>query len=174
MVNGSWHRIDSTKDYRPKSRTPGKCVALLATCKQILAEAKPVLCANIPLALYFCDTDPMDFYPQSVDLVNVIPSVHKIYICIDLLALQNLTSEEIRTFLAPVVEITNNAIMARELWIDLTIRHVGKQESFDWVMLCLGDIESNARMLLFLSIEDYSDRDVDNASFSELLKKLLR
>lgn len=172
--NGSWHKLDSSKGSKPKSRVPGRCVGLLATCKQILAEAKPVLCANIPLELYYCDTDRMDLETESVDLTNITPNVQKIYIHTDFYEMQNLTAEEVRTILTPFVEAANTASRARELRIDLTIGRVRGQQCIDRVMVWLGNIESNAKVLMYLNKTGRSDLSLNDESFTELLKKILR
>lgn len=75
--NGSWCRIESTKGYKPKTRTLGQCVGILATCKQFFAEAQPVLFANVPLARYYPNSNPMDLKTRSVDLTNTMLSKHR-------------------------------------------------------------------------------------------------
>lgn len=104
----------------------------------------------------------------------IIPKAHKIYINIKLYAPHNLDSEEICTTLAPFVEVTNNALMARELRIELTVSSLREQEYLDRVMLCFGDIESSAKTLMFLNTTPLSKVGLNDASFTNVLKKLLR
>lgn len=172
--NGSWYRTGRTEGYEPKTRNPSKCVGLLATCKQIFAEAHPLLCARTTLALYDCDSNSTPLGTPSVDLTNIIPKAHKIHINIKLYAPHDLDSEEIRTMMAPFVEVTNNALVARELRIELTISLLREQEYFDRVMLCFGDIESNAKTFIFLTTTPLSKVGLNDASFTNLLKKLSR
>jgi hypothetical protein len=174
LVNGSWYRIESIQNHKPKTRLPGECVGLLTTCKQIFAEAQPVLCANIKLALYHCESGPMHVNIRSIDLTNMIPKVHKIDISIEFYAPHNLTSEKIRVVLAPFVEVTNSAFVARELKIDLGIFLLREQEYLDRVMLCFGDIKSNAKTFMFLDTSRLSEIGLNDASFTKLLKNLLR
>lgn len=172
--NGSWYRTGRAEGYEPKTRSPGKCVALLASCKQIFAEAHSFLCAKTTLALYDCDSNPTHLGTRSVDLTNVIPKARKIHINIKLYAPHDLDSEEIRTMLAPFVEVTNNARVARELKIELTISCLREQEYLDRVMLCFGDIESNAKTSMLLNTTPLSKVGLNDASFTKLLKKGLR
>jgi hypothetical protein len=171
---GSWYRIDNKKSDKPKTRTPGQCIGILATCKQIFAEAQPVLCANVPLALYYCDTNPMVLEAQSVDMTNIVPNTPKVYIRTDFYEMQNLTHEEVRTILAPFVEVANDASRARELKIDLTIGRVRGQQCLDRVTTSLRNIESNAKISMCLNMIGGSDRRLNDESFTELLKKFLR
>jgi len=76
--------------------------------------------------------------------------------------------------MAPFVEVANNASVARELSINLTTYQEVKQECFDWVMLCFGSIESNAKISMSLDMAAISKRNLNHTSFTELLKKLLR
>lgn len=172
--NGSWYRTGRAEGYEPKTRNPGKCVGLLTTCKQIFAEAHSFLCAKTTLALYDCDSNSTHSGTRSVDLTNMIPKAHKIHINIKLYAPHDLDSEEIRTMLAPFVEVTNNALVARELRIELTISLLQAQGYFDRVMLCFGAIESNAKTSMFLNTTPLSKVGLNDASFTNLLKKLLR
>jgi hypothetical protein len=104
----------------------------------------------------------------------MISNVHKISINIQFYALQYLTPEETGKIQAPFMEITNNAPIARELENDLTVHRAADQECFDWVRLCLGNIKSNAKISMSLDLGDRWNRGLNHASFTELLKKLLR
>jgi hypothetical protein len=104
----------------------------------------------------------------------MIPKAHNIHINIKLYAPHDLDSEEIRAMLVPFVEVTNNALVARELRIELTISHLREQEYLDRVMLCFGDIESNAEISMFLNTTPLSKIGLNDASFTNLLKKISR
>lgn len=116
----------------------------------------------------------MDLETESVDLTNITPNVQKIYIHTDFYEMQNLTAEEVRTILTPFVEAANTASRARELRIDLTIGRVRGQQCIDRVMVWLGNIESNAKVLMYLNKTGRSDLSLNDESFTELLKKILR
>ena len=88
--------------------------------------------------------------------------------------MQNLTHEEVRTILAPFVEVANDASRARELKIDLTIGRVRGQQCLDRVTTSLRNIESNAKISMCLNMIGGSDRRLNDESFTELLKKFLR
>ena len=104
----------------------------------------------------------------------MISNVHKIYICIDFYAPKKSTFEETRAILAPFVEVTNNAFMARELKIDLTIALLREQKYLDRVMLCFGEIESNAKKFMFFNTIRLSRIGLNDAAFTKLLMKFLR
>lgn len=121
----------------------------------------------------------MDLETQSVDLTKITPNTQEVYICIELYGMQDLASEKVREILAPFVEVANNASRARELKIDLTIGcNMQGQQCLDGVMECLGNIESNAKKVMFMfmhlnDVLDGSGPGLNDGSFTKLLKKFL-
>jgi hypothetical protein len=175
-VDGVWYKFDSYMVKGMKTRVPGKCVALLATCKNIFTEARPVLFATTPFVLDCCDGSPVALKSHPFPLLDMITHVQTIDLCIGLFELKDPTVENIRTFLAPVVKAINSASSARQLRISLTVSGLREQAYLDRIMLCLGDLQSNASVAMILDTAGESfrqNRNLNLASFIELLKQLL-
>jgi hypothetical protein len=175
-ADGVWHKVDSS--LLRKTRVPGKCVALLATCRKIHTEARPVLFANIPFVLNCCPIQPIALQSRPVALLGVITNVHKIHLHIDLPGSKSLIAEEIRAIVVPAIRAVNSATSAKELRISLDIHGLRDQEYLDRPMLCLRDIESNTRLSVLLNTSSKPLHEtgphLDYSSFTMLLKRLLR